>query len=373
MNQAVHRLTTSGLWLCLMIGVQTVALGQQPAQSPQGESNPCQQQTSQKVAEPLLYSGRVLSSQEADNLESRLSTDPSDLAAHVSLIGYYFSKDGSTDGSIIQKKRGHILWLIQNHPDSQLHKNPVARLYVDKEGFEQAEQLWLKQVAAFKGNSAVLSNAINFVLIQDKPLAEKLLKQAAAAEPRDAQWPRRLGELYGLQMYRASDDTRRKMALLSYEQYEQAYGLTTEKQQRFYLLATLAKAALAAGDVTRAKTLAVELLDQAKTMKDDWNYGNAIHHGHIILGRIALLSGNIDEAKEHLIEAGKTPGSPQLDSFGPNMTLAKDLLEKGEAEVVIQYFLLCANFWKTHQEILNKWTSLVKQGGIPDFGANILN
>jgi len=114
----------------------------------------------------------------------------------------------------------------------------------------------------------------------------------------------------------------------------------------------------------------VALLSQGSTDKDNWNYGNAIHHGHIILGRIALLSGNLVEARKQLIEAGETPGSPQLDSFGPNMTLAKELLEKGERESVIKYFQLCANFW-TNRTQLKHWTAIVRERGIPDFGANL--
>jgi len=58
----------------------------------------------------------------------------------------------------------------------------------------------------------------------------------------------------------------------------------------------------------------------------------------VILGRLALREGRIEDAKHHLIEAGRSPGSPQMDSFGPNVSLAKDLLERGEKEIVIEYF-----------------------------------
>ncbi len=52
------------------------------------------------------------------------------------------------------------------------------------------------------------------------------------------------------------------------------------------------------------------------------------------------------------------------------MTLAKELLEKGEKDVVLEFFDLCARFWK-YQPRLSEWTATVKQGGIPDFGANL--
>jgi hypothetical protein len=52
------------------------------------------------------------------------------------------------------------------------------------------------------------------------------------------------------------------------------------------------------------------------------------------------------------------------------MTLAKELLEKGQTEVVLEYFDLCAKFWR-YQPRLSEWTIAVKQGAIPDFGANL--
>ena len=100
-----------------------------------------------------------------------------------------------------------------------------------------------------------------------------------------------------------------------------------------------------------------------------WNRGNRIHHGHMTLGRIALAEGNLEEAKYRLLKAGETPGSPQLNSFGPQMDLAKGLLERGKVDVVVRYLELCAEFWNTERAMarLAKWTALAKAGEIPDF------
>ena len=54
------------------------------------------------------------------------------------------------------------------------------------------------------------------------------------------------------------------------------------------------------------------------------------------------------------------------------MSLAKDLLEKGEKETVLQYFDLCRKFWSMGGDKLDQWTKDVKAGQTPDFGANLV-
>ena len=78
------------------------------------------------------------------------------------------------------------------------------------------------------------------------------------------------------------------------------------------------------------------------------------------------------EAKKRLLDAGKTPGSPQLNSFGPNMTLAKEMLEAGEKSAVLEYLQLCEKFWSMEDGRLAVWRRMISEGGTPRFGANLL-
>jgi hypothetical protein len=148
--------------------------------------------------------------------------------------------------------------------------------------------------------------------------------------------------------------------------------VSEEEKKKFYKLSILATAALDEGEPERAKEYAEALLKQAETLPDDWNYGNAVHVGNLVLGHLALAADDLKEAKRFLLAAGNTPGSPQLNSFGPNMRLAKALLEKGEKEVVIEYFDLCAKFWKPQTPRIAEWKTVVQKDGMPDFGANLL-
>ena len=144
-----------------------------------------------------------------------------------------------------------------------------------------------------------------------------------------------------------------------------------DETHRFYALDDAAKAAFEVGKTDEAREYAQAALDLAPKFPNDWNYGNAIHDGHMVLGRVALKRGDIEAAKRELLLAGATPGSPQLNSFGPNMSLAKDLLEKKQTDTVIEYFTLCGKFWKLDQRNLRRWAILAKADEMPDFGANL--
>lgn len=143
-------------------------------------------------------------------------------------------------------------------------------------------------------------------------------------------------------------------------------------ENRFYALNDAAKESFDAGKTDDAQKYAQELMSLLPQFQGNWNYGNAVQDANLVLGRLAVLEGRIDDAKKYLLEAGKSPGSPQMDSFGPNLSLAKDLLEKGERQVVLEHFELCRKFWKMHDGRLDRWSQEVRDGKIPDFGANLV-
>ena len=150
---------------------------------------------------------------------------------------------------------------------------------------------------------------------------------------------------------------------------EQDLG-SKEGLERAFALPQLAKAAIKAGALDKASLYANELLTSAHA--GDWNDGNAIHDGNMVRGLVALHSGNVEQAAKDLIEAGKTTGSPQLNSFGPNMTLASELLEKGQRDAVLEYLTLCKKFWTLGATQLDTWIDAIRTGGKPDFGANLV-
>ena len=159
---------------------------------------------------------------------------------------------------------------------------------------------------------------------------------------------------------------RQKLAML--EKAAPGSGL-----ERFYALSGLARAAFDAGEMDKAEGYASELLSTAPSYPKDWNYGNAVFHGNTILGLVAIhRDKNLGLAKRLLLASGQTTGSPQLDSFGPNLSLAQDLLNVGERDTVLEFLNSCRRFWKMDYGKLDEWAGTIKRGAVPDFGANLL-
>jgi hypothetical protein len=133
-----------------------------------------------------------------------------------------------------------------------------------------------------------------------------------------------------------------------------------------------ARRAVDSGDLDEAARRAEALLVAATGERGSWNEGNLVHHGHLVLGHVALRRGDLDEAARRLVAAGRAGGSPQLDSFGPNMGLAKALLEAGRVEAVVEFFDGCASFWDEKFSQLPEWRAAALAGIVPNFRANLV-
>jgi hypothetical protein len=157
------------------------------------------------------------------------------------------------------------------------------------------------------------------------------------------------------------------------EQATRELAAAKTPMDRFYALNDCAKESFAVGKLDDARYYAGELPAILPHFQNNWNYGNAVQDAHLVLGRIAVREKRISDAKRHLYASGKSGGSPQLNTFGPNMSLAKDLLEKGERQAVLDHFERCRTFWKMDQGELDKWSRDVQDGKTPDFGLNLVD
>lgn len=305
-------------------------------------------------------SPRKLSPLEVEDFEKKVADNPNDLEARERLVTHYFSERGDAVRAV---RARHVLWVIANAPDVEIAGRPEAGFHkgIDTENYAEARALWLRNVESNPRNPRIIANAARFFLLDDRPEAEGLFKRGAEMEPGNPRWKVQLAHLYQLQA-RRPDKTDPAAAKKALEQYEAALGAGSPRSE---VLANAAECALWAGEDTKATEYASELLRPVgdPTGKPD---GDAIHEGHRILGHVALKAGDVEGARRHLLESAKTPGSPALNSFGPELTLAKELLAKGERQAVIQYLESLPRFWEGRQEAIDEWVILIRAGKTPD-------
>jgi ribosomal protein S15P/S13E len=340
-------------------------------------------QTMRDDPRDLAMEGRTLTAEEAENLELHLKNNPDDLTARTKLLGYYM-RFSFGPGPEQQKRTNHVLWVIEHHPEAEVAGFPEAMLdpHTDAAAYAEGRATWLKRAEAKEATVAVLGNAASFFQLYDRPTAEDLLSRAEALEPENAHWAERLGHLYDLDQVRFRGQPSVETAKKALAAYERALDKIQRSKQdrllqhlaRHNLLQYAARAASQANEDEKATAYATELLNPASSSPAiapalAVSRGNAIHYGNLVLGEVALRHGDIEKAEQYLIAAGKTPGSPNLDSFGPNMYLAQELLKRGRSETVIEYVRLCGQFWK--REKTEAWITDIKAGRTPDFGANL--
>jgi hypothetical protein len=136
---------------------------------------------------------------------------------------------------------------------------------------------------------------------------------------------------------------------------------------RFHAVPAASMAAYLLEERDLARQLANQAIALAQMHRSSWNYGNAVHYGHTVLGLLALAQGDHPLAIAELRASGETPGSPQLNSFGPTMQLASELLRLGETGAVLLYFQQCSKFWEMGATSLNIWEKKVLRGATPNF------
>ncbi len=320
----------------------------------------------------MVKQGESLSDTEAQQLEEHLRGHPNGVEARVILLGYYW-KRANDSPQAAKARQAHILWLAQNRPEEPVLGTPYAMLHplIDGEAFSKAREILLQQVRKHPKNARILANARDFLSVYDEATAVELAKRVLSLEPGNPEHAQRLAHLYELIAGGVRDAATRK------RYYQQALSVLESAWRRGWmdpvtrvsLLRSVADVAARAEEWQKAQRYAQELLELASrpifVFEPD---ADGMHTAHTVLGKVALHRGDIKAAKEHLLDSARVKGSPVLGSFGPDFTLAKALLQRGERQVVQEYLNLCERFWKYGKDKLAEYRRVIECGGIPDFG-----
>ena len=145
-----------------------------------------------------------LSFAEAQRLEQAVERNPNDTAARSRLLDHYYLDKSVDPKDAIAARRRHILWLIENAPESDLAGTSQATIdragyyLADAEGYKLASQAWRAQMEKPDTKSAALVNGAFFFKTEDRDYCVHLLQRALTLDPKNKEIGARLGDEYAL-------------------------------------------------------------------------------------------------------------------------------------------------------------------------------
>jgi hypothetical protein len=130
----------------------------------------------------------ILKLEESDvaRLEQKLTANPDDFPTRLKLMAYHQRADRSSHQEDRSKRVRHVLWLIEQHPDSELLHSYVSRFSQGElapADYRRAVALWDAAAKAKPGDAAVQWNAAAFFQDLDPELHMHYLEATAAADP----------------------------------------------------------------------------------------------------------------------------------------------------------------------------------------------
>jgi hypothetical protein len=305
----------------------------------------------------LLYLARNLPKAKVTQLEADVRDHPENIDNRLSLIGYY-SWNGKTALDRL-RLRTHVLWMVENHPEHAATAEPALRdLPDDPEGNVEILKLWTKNLESRGDDFNVLKNSEKFFFSKNPVEAERILHRLYEKDPTNREWPNELCRLYT--MFGIPGEQNNDAAKTATEAYSRVLEVTRDPKARQSLAGDMADADFKAGNMEGAAALARIYLESPDR--------SAIQRANTMLGRIALRAGDTDGAKQHLLDSAKPPAAVYVSVAGPMLVLAKELLDKGQREIVLEYLQDCITLWPHGQDVLHIWIEDIRNGRIPDFG-----
>ena len=317
--------------------------------------------------------GERLSPEDVAQLERQVNRRPSDILARVQLLSYYFFRRFD-DEQAAQAHLRHVTWMVTHHPESEACSLLVMKVNGAsfREAHKQIKEQWLRQVADHPDDPGVVANAALFMAsCADPDTWRDLYRRAHELDPKNPRWPLKLGQDRALRVAWNAPGTpaRRDAACEALGFFAEALP-NEDRVGRHELLADMAEMALECGRIQESQQYAERVL---KKTGDDAldpllaSGDDTPHRALQVLGRIALKKGSASLADEFLLESARTPASPTMTTFGPEFDLARELVERGERDAVIQYLELCRSFWDKKGPILDRWEAEIRAGRTPEF------
>jgi TonB family protein len=169
------------IWISTAIDVPRLVAGQESV--PTGAKGLPSQMTGEQVAA----------------LEQELATNPENETARFRLLDYYTFNEMCIQGirgglptppecrdrdiQTASRRTQLILWLIDHHPESDLHKMAIIFPKLDPNGYEEARNHWLTQVSLHPNDARVLLNAAGTLGYPNTQEKIDLMQRARTLDP----------------------------------------------------------------------------------------------------------------------------------------------------------------------------------------------
>lgn len=143
----------------------------------------------------------LLEATDVAKLEQQLAANPEDFPARLKLMAYHQRGDRIAHPEDQAKRIEHVLWLILNHPESELLHSPVSRFgpgELPPATYRRMVELWDTAVEAHPQDAAVQRNAAAFFEESDPNRYLRYAEATVAADPNDARAIRGLAHQYAM-------------------------------------------------------------------------------------------------------------------------------------------------------------------------------
>jgi hypothetical protein len=104
-----------------------------------------------------------------------------------------------------------------------------------------------------------------------------------------------------------------------------------------------------------------------KLLRENAGSGDAIYAGNLILAQAALDNNDISSAKRYLLQAATTPGARRIEQNGLDVSVARNLYDRGEKDAVLDYLHRGRELWPQGAQLFSRWEAAIKAGRRPNF------
>jgi TonB family protein len=236
----------------------------------------------------------------------RVIDSPLDIAARLQLIRLYNEASGSGGSEYRLPRLNQVRWLVEQRPGENVasfgtYVGAAGVYYPNPDDHEAQAKLWLAQANRLFDDSRVVTNALRFLSVERKDIAEGLFLRAIDAHPQDSETRARLGFFYATGVGRADFPDGQVVPAI-------------QQSQRDEWAAHCRKALEASKDprVLMGASVALPNLSRQR-MPDGADYDSAVRYAEEVrLRAVALehVAGTPFEAQLYREEAQMVSGTP---------------------------------------------------------------